>query len=53
MEKKDTIASTVDGEIKKILMTDKEKNEHKANKEFYVLEFHRKKHKKILMINVY
>ena len=46
MEKEETIASTVDGEIKKILMTEKEKNEYKRDKEFYTLEFHRKRHKK-------
>ena len=34
-------------------MTDKEKNEYKRNKEFYTLEFHRKRHKKILMIKAY
>ena len=45
MEIEETNASTVDGEIKKFLMKDKEKNEYKRNKEFYTLEFHRKKHK--------
>ena len=37
----------MDGEIKNILMTKKEKRELKRNKEFYVLEFKRKKYKKI------
>ena len=50
MEKEETMASTVDGEIKKILMTEKEKNEYKRNKEFYTLEFHRKSIKKILLL---
>ena len=45
MEKEETMVSTVNEEIKKILMADKEKNEYKRNKEFYTLEFHRKKHK--------
>ena len=31
MEKEKTMASTVDGEIKKILVTDKEKNQYKRN----------------------
>ena len=35
MEKEETMVSTVNEEIKKILMTDKEKNEYKRNKEFY------------------
>ena len=51
MEIEETNASTVDGEIKKILMTEKEKNEHKKNKEFYTLEFHRKRHKKNIIID--
>ena len=46
MEKEETMASTIDGKIKKVLMTENEKNEYKRNKEFYTLEFHRKKHKK-------
>ena len=45
MEKEETMVSTVNEEIKKILMTDMEKNQYKRNKEFYTLEFHRKKHK--------
>ena len=41
------MTSTLDGEIKKILMTEKEnKNEYRRNKEFYNLEFHRKRLKK-------
>ena len=40
---KETMASTVDGEIKYMLMTNKEKREFKRNKEFYTLEFHKKK----------
>ena len=39
----ETMASTVDGEIKYMLMTNKEKREFKRNKEFYTLEFHKKK----------
>ena len=35
MEKEETMVSTVNEEIKKILVTDKEKNEYKRNKEFY------------------
>ena len=31
-------------------MTEKEKNEYKRNKEFYTLEFHRRRHKKILLL---
>ena len=51
MEIEETNSSTVDGEIKKILMTEKEKNEYKRNKEFYTLEFHRKRHKKNIIID--
>ena len=43
MEKEETMAMK---KLKKILMTEKEKNEYKRNKEFYTLEFHRKRHKK-------
>ena len=46
MEKEETMASTIDGEIKTILMTEKEKKEYKRNREFYTLEFHGKRHKK-------
>ena len=42
MEKEETMASTVDGEIKKILMTEKEKKEYKRNREFYSLELWKK-----------
>ena len=48
MEKEETMASTIDGEIKKILMTEKEKKEYKRNREFYSLEFHGKRIKKNL-----
>ena len=41
------MASTEDGQIKNILMTKKEKREFKRNKEFYTLEFHRKRSEKI------
>ena len=47
MEREETMAWTVDGQIKNILMTKKEKREFKRNKEFYTLEFHRKRNKKI------
>ena len=46
MEREETMTSTVDGQIKNILMTKKEKREFKRNKEFYSLEFNRKKHAK-------
>ena len=46
MEREETMTSTVDGQIKNILMTKKEKREFKRNKEFYTLEFHRKRSKK-------
>ena len=46
MEKEETMVSTVDGEIKKILMAEKEKKEYKRNREFYSLEFHGKRIKK-------
>ena len=51
MDKEETMASTVDGEIKKILMTEKEKKEYKRNREFYSLEFHGKRIKKNLIKN--
>ena len=40
------MASTLDGQIKNILMKKKEKREFKINKKFYTLEFHRKRSKK-------
>ena len=46
MDKEEKMASTIDGEIKKILMTEKEKKEEKRNREFYSFEFHGKRHKK-------
>ena len=46
IDKEETISSTMDGEIKNILMTKKEKRELKRNKEFYTLEFKGKKYKK-------
>ena len=46
MEREETMVSTVDGQIKNILMTKKEKREFKINKEFYTLEFKRKRSKK-------
>ena len=46
IDKEETLASTMDGEIKNILMTKKEKRELKRNKEFYTLEFKGKKYKK-------
>ena len=33
------MASAVDGEIKKILMAEKEKNEYKRNKDFIIFVF--------------
>ena len=39
MEKEETMVSTVNEEIKKILVTDKEKNEYKRNKEFILQNF--------------
>ena len=39
----ETRASTIDGEIKYRLKTKKEKKEFKRNKNFYTLEFKRKK----------
>ena len=37
------MASTIDGEIKYMLKSKKEKKEFKRNKNFYTLEFKRKK----------
>ena len=39
----ETRASTIDGEIKYMLKSKKEKKEFKRNKNFYTLEFKRKK----------
>ena len=44
MEKEETMASTVDGEIKKNFNYRKRKKEYKRNREFYSLEFHGKRH---------
>ena len=44
IEKDETRASTLEGEIENLLKSAKEKKEEKRNKEFYSLEFHRKNH---------
>ena len=46
IEREETKASTIDGQIENTLKTEKEKREFKRNKEFYSLEFNRKKHAK-------
>lgn len=43
IEREETMASTLDGEINNMLKTKKEKKEFRRNKNFYTLEFKRKK----------
>ena len=44
IEREETRASTLEGEIENLLKTKKEKKEFKRNKKFYTLEFHKKSH---------
>ena len=47
IEREETMASTIDGEIKYMLKSKKEKKEFKRNKNFYTLEFKKKNEYKI------